>query len=47
MSKGGVDRFAFVMNYLNDTWIPRHAIIRLFEVMKLLVVPWLCNFDIY
>ncbi len=28
--KGGVDTFALVMNYLNDTWTPRHVIIELF-----------------
>lgn len=32
MSKGGMDTFALVMNYLNDIWTPRHATIRLFEV---------------
>jgi hypothetical protein len=25
MSKGGVDTFALMINYLDESWIPRHA----------------------
>jgi hypothetical protein len=32
MSKGGVDTFALVINYLNDYWIPQHVTIGLCEV---------------
>jgi hypothetical protein len=32
MSKGGVDTFALVINYLNESWMPQHATIGLFEV---------------
>jgi hypothetical protein len=32
MSKGGVDTFALVINYLDDTWKPRHAIVGFFKV---------------
>ncbi len=34
MSRGGVhvDTFVLVINYLNDVWTPRHAIVGLFEV---------------
>jgi hypothetical protein len=32
MSKGWVDMFALVIIYLDETWIPRHATMGLFEV---------------
>jgi hypothetical protein len=32
MSKGGVDTFALVINYLDDIWKPRHAIVGFFKV---------------
>jgi hypothetical protein len=32
MSKGGVDTFVLVINCLDDTWKPRHAIVGLFKV---------------
>jgi len=32
MSRGGVDTFASVINFLNDYWIPQHVTIDLFEV---------------
>jgi hypothetical protein len=35
MSKGGVDTFALVMSYLNNTWTPRHATIGLFDVHEI------------
>jgi hypothetical protein len=34
MSRGGVDTFALVINYLDECWIPRHHIVGLFEVQK-------------
>jgi hypothetical protein len=36
MSEGGVDTFALVMNYLNDTWTPMHATIKLFEIHEII-----------
>jgi len=32
MSRGGVDTFALVINCLNESWMPRHVTIGLFEV---------------
>jgi hypothetical protein len=32
MFRGGVDTFALVINYLNESWIPMHVIVGLFEV---------------
>ncbi len=32
MSKGGVNTFTLIINYLNEIWIPIHVIIGLFEV---------------
>ncbi len=32
MSRGGAYTFALVINYLDEAWTPRHAIIGLFEV---------------
>jgi hypothetical protein len=32
MSKGGVDTFALVINYLYESWMPQHVTIGLFEV---------------
>jgi len=32
MSKGGVDTFVLVINYLNESWMPQHVTISLFEV---------------
>lgn len=32
MSKGGINMFALIINYLDDGWILRHATIGLFEV---------------
>jgi hypothetical protein len=34
MSRGGVDIFALVINYLDKSWIPQHVIIGSFEVQK-------------
>ncbi len=34
MSRGGVDTFALVINYLDERWTPRHVIVGLFEVSK-------------
>jgi hypothetical protein len=31
MSKGGVDTFALVINYLDDIWKPKHAIVGNFQ----------------
>jgi hypothetical protein len=38
MSKGGMDTFALVINYLNDFWTPMHATIGLFKVHE---IRWL------
>jgi len=35
MSKGGVDTFALVFNYLNESWMPQHVTIGLFEVHEM------------
>jgi hypothetical protein len=32
MSRGGIDTFVLVINYLNEAWTPRHAIVGLFEM---------------
>jgi hypothetical protein len=32
MSRGGIDTFASVINYLDEAWTPRHDIIGLFEM---------------
>jgi hypothetical protein len=34
MSRGGVDTFALVINYLDESWIPLHHIVGLFEVQE-------------
>jgi hypothetical protein len=34
MSRNGVDIFALMINYLDESWIPHYVIIRLFEVQK-------------
>jgi hypothetical protein len=34
MCIGGMDTFALVINYLDETWTPMHVIIGLFEVHK-------------
>jgi hypothetical protein len=34
MSRGGVYTFALVINYLDESWIPHHATVRLFYVQK-------------
>jgi hypothetical protein len=34
MSMGGMDTFALVINYLDETWTPMHVIMGLFEVHK-------------
>jgi hypothetical protein len=46
MSKGGVDTFASIINYLNAIWKPRHAIVGFFKVHGTIGVPWLCNFNL-
>jgi hypothetical protein len=38
MSKGGMDTFALVINYLNDSWTPMHVTIGLFKVHE---IRWL------
>jgi hypothetical protein len=40
MSRGGIDTFALVINYLFENWEVVHAIVGLFEVMKQLVRAW-------
>ncbi len=32
MSRGSVDTFALVINFLNETWVLMHVIMGLFEV---------------
>jgi hypothetical protein len=32
MLKSGIDTFVLMINYLDETWTPRHATIVLFEV---------------
>jgi hypothetical protein len=34
MSKGGVNTFALVIKYFDESWIPHHPTIGLFEVQK-------------
>lgn len=41
MSKGGVNTFTLVVNYLNEIWIPVHVTIGLFEVHWALCVATL------
>jgi hypothetical protein len=36
MSYGGVDTFAFVVNFHNDTWVPMHIIVGLFEMNEMI-----------
>jgi len=36
MSRGGVDTFALVINYLNESWMPQHVTIGLFEVHEII-----------
>jgi hypothetical protein len=47
MFKGGMDTFALVSNYLDETWTLKHATMGLFEVHELLAMPWLCNNKLY
>jgi hypothetical protein len=47
MSKGGMDTFSLVINYLNEYWMPQHVTIGLFEVheiRKLSMVGQLCHY---
>jgi hypothetical protein len=32
MSIGGIDTFVLVINYINESWMPQHVTIGLFEV---------------
>jgi hypothetical protein len=32
MFRGGMDTFALVINYLNESWMPQHVTIGIFEV---------------
>jgi len=32
MSKGGIDTFVLVINYLDEAWTPKHATNNLFEL---------------
>jgi len=32
MSKGSINTFVLVINYLDEAWTSRHAIVRLFEL---------------
>ncbi len=32
MFRGGVDTFVLVINYLDETWTPRHAIVGMFKL---------------
>jgi hypothetical protein len=46
MSKGGVDTFALVFNYLNESWMPQPVTIGLFEVHEMIglsMVGQLCS----
>jgi hypothetical protein len=36
MSKGILNTFALVINYLNETWTPRHATMGLFEIHEII-----------
>ncbi|KAJ7552447.1 hypothetical protein O6H91_06G055400 [Diphasiastrum complanatum] len=33
MSRGGIDTFALVINFLNDSWVPCHVTVGLFETL--------------
>jgi hypothetical protein len=47
MSKGGADTFSLVINYLNESWMPQHVTIGLFEVhenAKLSMANQLCHY---
>jgi hypothetical protein len=35
MFKGGIDTFVLIINYLNDAWTSRHAIIGLFDAHEI------------
>jgi hypothetical protein len=35
MFRGGVDTFVLVINYLDETWTPRHVIVGLFKVHEI------------
>ncbi len=46
MCKGDVDTFASVINYLNESWMPQHVTIGLFDVHEtigLSMVGQLCS----
>jgi len=46
MSRGNVDTFALVINYLNEAWMPQHVTIGLFEgheTIGLFVVGQMCS----
>jgi hypothetical protein len=46
MSRGCVDTFALVINYLNESWMPHHVTIGLFEVhetTRLSMINQLCS----
>jgi hypothetical protein len=47
MFRGDVNTFALVINYLNDSWIPQHVTIGLFEVHDTTWFPWLVNYILY
>ncbi len=36
MSYGGVDTFALVINFQNDTWVPMYIIVGLFEMNEMI-----------
>jgi len=38
ISKGGVDTFVFVINYLTKAWEPMHVIIRLLKVNETIAI---------
>jgi hypothetical protein len=40
MSRGGIDTFVLVINYLYEDWEHVHAIVGLFDVMKQLARAW-------
>ncbi len=35
MSKGGVNTFVLIINYLDEGWTPRHVTMKLFEVHEI------------
>jgi hypothetical protein len=45
ISHGGVDNFALDKNFLDETYVPMHFIVGLFQWMKL-INPWLYNFSL-